>query len=101
MANEPETKLPERDRVRLLTFDVGGTVFDWHSTIRDEVSRIAADKGARVDAGRFANAWRRGMFEQLAEVRRGHAALDERRSVAPEGARRRSRRRASVAPQQR
>ncbi len=24
--------------IRALTFDVGGTVFDWHSTIRDEMS---------------------------------------------------------------
>jgi 2-haloacid dehalogenase len=71
MANEPATQLLARDRVRLLTFDVGGTVFDWHSTIRDDVRGIAAAKGARVDAAAFANAWRRGMFEHLAEVRSG------------------------------
>ena len=57
-------------QIRALSCDVGGTVFDWHSTIRDEVSALAAASGAQVDAPVFANAWRSKMFELLARVRR-------------------------------
>jgi 2-haloacid dehalogenase len=55
--------------VRALTFDVGGTVFDWHSTIRDELARLAADRGANIDPAAFANQWRRRMFQLLGQVR--------------------------------
>lgn len=57
--------------IRALTFDVGGTVFDWHHGIRDEVNSLAAERGIQVDAARFANEWRREMFVQLARVRSG------------------------------
>lgn len=57
--------------VRALTFDVGGTVFDWHHTLRDEVTRFASQQGAHVDAAAFVNQWRWRMFELLAEVRSG------------------------------
>ena len=57
--------------IRVLTFDVGGTIFDWHSTIRDEVKRLAAERGVDIDAPRFANDWRRRMFEILGTVRTG------------------------------
>ena len=56
--------------IRALTFDVGGTVFDWHSTIRDEVQERAAAGGMQVDAPRFANEWRAKMFELLSRVRK-------------------------------
>lgn len=58
-------------RIRALTFDVGGTVFDWHHGIRDEVARLAAARGAEIDAPKFANEWRREMFMQLGQVRSG------------------------------
>lgn len=61
----------ELGKIRALTFDVGGTVFDWHSTIRDEVQRLAGDRGVEVDGPRFANEWRRRMFELLVRVREG------------------------------
>jgi 2-haloacid dehalogenase len=59
----------ELDGVRALTFDVGGTVFDWHHGVRDEVNRLAATRGVEVDAARFANEWRREMFVELGQVR--------------------------------
>lgn len=58
-------------QIRALTWDIGGTVFDWHHTIKDEVSALAADRGVDLDAALFANTWRRGMFEELRLVRRG------------------------------
>ncbi len=59
------------DRVRVLTFDVGGTVFDWHHTIRDEVAELAHGQGVKLDPAQFANDWRRRMFELLFQMRAG------------------------------
>ena len=63
--------MADLDRVRALTFDVGGTVFDWHHTLRDEVAGMAAAVGGEVDAARFVNDWRRRMFRLLQAVRSG------------------------------
>ncbi|MDA0768740.1 MAG: HAD-IA family hydrolase [Chloroflexi bacterium] len=57
--------------IKVLTFDIGGTVFDWHSSITAEVNRLAGERGVEVDASRFANDWRRGMFQMLDKVRSG------------------------------
>ena len=59
------------DQIKALTFDVGGTVFDWHHGIRDEVARLASDRGVEVEAAQFANDGRREMFVQLGQVRSG------------------------------
>jgi len=59
------------DRITHLTFDVGGTVFDWHHGIKDEVTALAAAQGVEVDAAQFANDWRREMFVGLSQVRSG------------------------------
>ena len=55
--------------IRALTFDVGGTVFDWRGTIEDEVRQLASQQGSDVDVPQFATDWRRGMFAMLARVR--------------------------------
>ena len=57
--------------IKALTFDVGGTVFDWHSSIVTALDKIAFDRGAKIDKAQFANQWRRQMFERLADVRSG------------------------------
>ena len=56
-------------QIKALTFDVGGTVFDWRGAIESEVGRIAQRQGADVDVPQFATDWRRGMFAMLARVR--------------------------------
>ncbi|HJN92631.1 MAG TPA: haloacid dehalogenase type II, partial [Dehalococcoidia bacterium] len=58
-------------QIRALTWDIGGTVFDWHHSIKDEVSALAANRGAELDAALFANTWRRRMFQELQRVRSG------------------------------
>ena len=58
-------------RIQALTFDVGGTVFDWRGTIEDEVRRLAEAQGVELDVPQFATDWRRGMFAMLARVRSG------------------------------
>ena len=61
------------EKVTHLTFDVGGTVFDWHHGIRDEVEALAGQQGVPIDAAAFANHWRREMFRHLGEVRSGQS----------------------------
>ncbi len=57
-------------QIKALTFDVGGTVFDWRGTIEAEVSELAKQQGADgLDVTEFAIDWRRGMFARLARVR--------------------------------
>lgn len=52
---------------KAITFDVGGTVFDWHGTVAPAVAEALPG----VDARAFTNDWRRTMFVLLAEVRAG------------------------------
>ena len=57
-------------QIKALTFDVGGTVFDWRGTIEAEVHQLAQHQGAdTLDVPQFATDWRRGMFAMLARVR--------------------------------
>ncbi len=57
--------------IKALSFDVGGTIFDWHHTIRDEVERLAQERGVEMDCASFTNNWRWRMFELLGQVRSG------------------------------
>ena len=57
--------------IKVLTFDVGGTVFDWRGAIEEGVTRLAAQQEADVDVPQFATDWRTWMFDTLARVRSG------------------------------
>lgn len=57
--------------IEALTFDVGGTIFDWHHTICEEVERLAQVRGVEISCTDFANNWRWRMFELLGQVRSG------------------------------
>ena len=63
--------MTDLSEIKALTFDIGGTVFDWRGTIEEEVGRLAEARGADVDVRQFATDWRRGMFAMLARVRTG------------------------------
>ena len=58
-------------KIKALTWDVGGTVFDWRGAIQAEVGRLAAEQNAEVDIIQFATDWRRWMFQRLSLVRSG------------------------------
>lgn len=60
-----------RRGIKALTFDVGGSIFDWQTATRTAVRELASARGVAIDDKAFAFAWRRRMFEQLAEVRAG------------------------------
>ena len=63
--------MTDLSNIKALTWDVGGTVFDWRGGIQKEVRRLAAERNADVDVTQFATDWRSWMFERLALVRSG------------------------------
>ena len=60
------------DHVKGLFFDVGGTVFDWKNTAREQITRLAAEKGLTIDDEAFADDWRQEMFKIHGQVRQGN-----------------------------
>ena len=54
-----------------MVFDVFGTVVDWRTSVSREVRQLATRKGLRVDAEKFADAWRAGYMPSMNRVRRG------------------------------
>ena len=60
-----------RTPVQALVFDVFGTVVDWRTAIAREVAAVAARKNIRVDAEKFADAWRAGYGPSMNRVRTG------------------------------
>ena len=57
--------------VKALTFDVFGTVVDWRGSIAREVRALAQTKGLRVNAAKFADAWRAGYRPAMNRVGSG------------------------------
>ena len=55
------------DDIRVLAFDVFGTVVDWHGTIAREVDHL----GLSVDGDLFALAWRAGYVPSMQRVAAG------------------------------
>lgn len=60
-----------KNGIKALTFDVGGSIFDWQTATRTALRQLASQKGVDVDDESFAFDWRRRMFETLAKVRAG------------------------------
>lgn len=57
--------------IKALTFDVFGTVVDWHGSVAREVRALAAKKGLRLNAVKFTRAWRAGYKPAMDRVRSG------------------------------
>ncbi|WP_374677127.1 haloacid dehalogenase type II [Piscinibacter sp.] len=57
--------------VKLLLFDVFGTLADWHGSIAREVHGLLAARGLAVDGAAFATAWRAEYQGAMEEVRSG------------------------------
>ena len=62
--------MTDLSNIKALTWDVGGTVFDWRGTIEDEVRHLATEREAKVDVKQFATDWRVWSFDMLARVNR-------------------------------
>ena len=56
---------------KALVFDTFGTVVDWRSSVAGEVASLARSKGLKVDADKFADAWRAGYAPSMNRVRTG------------------------------
>ena len=61
--------------VEALTFDVGGTVFDWRGALETEVQRLSDEQGANIDARQFATDWRVRMFDTLDRMKAGELTM--------------------------
>ena len=57
--------------VKVLLFDVFGTLTDWHGSIAREVHDLLAARGVTVDGAAFATAWRAEYQGAMEEVRSG------------------------------
>ncbi len=60
--------------IKALAFDVGGSVFDWKSSVIGQVAPLAREKGLSLDPEAFAMAWRLRKFQALARVKQGAIA---------------------------
>ena len=61
----------KKGQVKVLMFDVGGSIFDWQTATRTAVAALAKSRDVTIDDRAFVFDWRRRMFETLAEVRAG------------------------------
>lgn len=57
--------------VKLLLFDVFGTLVDWHGSIAREARDVLGSQGFQVDGAAFATAWRAQYQPAMEEVRSG------------------------------
>jgi 2-haloacid dehalogenase len=62
---------PALENVKALTFDVFGTVVDWRGSIAREVRAMAGEKKLRINAVKFADAWRSGYRPAMNRVGSG------------------------------
>ena len=61
---------PEAD-LKVLAFDVFGTVVDWRGGVAAEMAAIAKERHLTVDPGAFADAWRSKYLPYLLRIRNG------------------------------
>ena len=57
--------------IRALVFDVFGTLVDWRSGVAREAARLLGAEAPSLDAGAFADAWRRRYGPSMETVRSG------------------------------
>ncbi len=69
--------IADAEGVKALVFDVFGTVVDWHGSVAREVRGLAREKGLRVNAVKFAKAWRAGYRPAMDRVLRGETPFQK------------------------
>jgi 2-haloacid dehalogenase len=57
--------------IKVLAFDVFGTVVDWRSGVAAEIAAIAKERQLTVDAAAFADRWRSKYLPYLSRIRSG------------------------------
>ena len=71
MAQNAARPKVEFTAMKALVFDTFGTVVDWRTSVSREVAQLATKKGLKVDAEKFADAWRAGYGPSMNRVRTG------------------------------
>jgi 2-haloacid dehalogenase len=61
----------DRSNLKVLAFDVFGTVVDWRGGVAAEMAAVAKDRHLTVDAAAFADAWRSKYLPYLNRIRSG------------------------------
>src|SRR6056297_1913036 len=69
---QQKTKERAMEQVKALFFDVGGTVFDWKNTARENIEQLADETGLAINSEAFATDWRNEMFKIHTQVRQGN-----------------------------
>ena len=64
-------QLVDLSQIKVLAWDIGGTVFNWRGTIQKELETLSREQNVDLDIFQFASEWRYGMFDMLAKVRSG------------------------------
>jgi 2-haloacid dehalogenase len=62
---------PLASSIKILAFDVFGTVVDWRSSVIAEAEQLGRTKGFSIDCSAFADAWRAAYRPSLDRVRSG------------------------------
>jgi 2-haloacid dehalogenase len=62
---------PSAASIKILAFDVFGTVVDWRSSVIGEAEQLGKSKGLNIDGPAFADAWRAAYRPALDRVRSG------------------------------
>ena len=57
--------------IKALTFDVFGTLVDWHASVTREAQALLAPKGFELNWAGFTERWRTGYFSAMGPVRKG------------------------------
>ena len=73
--------------VRILVFDVFGTVVDWRSSVIAQGRALGADKALDVDWEAFVDEWKAAYRPGMDKVNSGEWPLDEGRADLPPRAR--------------
>jgi len=60
-----------RPDLKVLAFDVFGTVVDWRGGVAAEMAAVATERHLTVDAGAFADGWRSKYLPYLLRIRNG------------------------------
>jgi 2-haloacid dehalogenase len=63
-------------RIKALTFDIGGTIFDWHTGVSEQMEALGKKRGITADWASFVNIWR-----QTAAMK----VIDSKTSDLPKG----------------
>lgn len=61
----------DADDIEVVAVDIFGTAVDWRTGVADQVAAVAGRRGAGLDPGAFADAWRDAYLPSMARVNRG------------------------------